>query len=416
MLLTATQLYDLSLDLVKAKKQATKTGPRGGRFYLTQTGEKIYPGEVKADPPLLLHVASAPHLGKTHQNVEVRIAPGKKEPSEFKQRMQISPDRQSRRAYAQAQQSSNWPAYFCRDCKSAIVPNHDHPVTVKRAIKNPRTGKTETHVEEILGHTTEVMKVDSKTGEKKWISPPDPAAVAQKRCPDCYSKSEVLSREITGRTPALKPTKRSREVVRERKSTEKRLQIVLAKPENKRTTEQQKIVDEHQAIASTKKRAEEARIKAQGVPTAERREKEATWAENKETGAKAQLRDKFKNHLIKQGMDASEAELASLSLTDEDVREFQSQQAREKAAHRTETAKRVGEEVAGKEISRVVGLGDLLDLMARRRHGVSGSEEQHGLTVEGLKPVKAREAERLRTQRLRERKETEKSFSLWVCA
>lgn len=406
-------------EFFKAKKQPTQTGPRGGRFYVTQAGAKTYSPEQKVEPALVINTASAPHLSKPVE-AEVKIVSGKKElPAWIRQKMKVSPpksmaDKQSKRAYIQAKMSSNWPAYFCRGCNAAIVPTHDQPVTVQRAIKNPRTGKVEGRVEETLGHTTEVMKKDPKTGKTTYIDPPDPAAVAQKLCPDCFGKHEVQSRTVEGHFPAPKPTKASRAKVRESKAADRSLKAALKKPEDKRTPEQQMKVTEYEAVLSVKDRIEEDRTKAAGPPTVERREREAAQAEKQESESQDKIRAYAKKHLISTGVSEKEAEQAVQKFGPEELRLIQQSGERAVSARMEETRKRMGKELSGQRVARVINLGDLLDLMERRKEG---GKEEHAATVEGLHPAVAHAVEFKRTQRMRERQEelekkTQKS--LWV--
>jgi hypothetical protein len=105
-------------------------------------------------------------------------------------------------------------------------------------------------------------------------------------------------------------------------------------------------------------------------------------------------------------------------MTPVEIRQFRDQSAHEESVRGEETRQRLGKELEGKKLVRVVGMSQLMDLMERRKHGVPGSEEEHGATFEGLNPTKARQDEATRTEKLRDRQEKEskikKSVGLWM--
>jgi len=425
MLLTATQLFDLSVDLLKAKKEPNQTGPRGGRYYLSVTGEKIYPG--KSPPLVVTNAMDVPHLSSDHGDVQVEIVPGKKElPKEFQQVMRLrSPktreDKRSARAFIQAQTSSHWPSYFCRSCKAIVLPEHNKPTVEVREIENPATGN-KTRVEEVTERKTAVTLLHTqgpKAGQRESIDPPDPAAVAQKLCPECFEQHHVVVRKVVGKFAPPKPGEGSQLRKEHEKALGKTLKQALKKEPHQRTEEEKRLVREHEAKQAVSTRAAEERIKAEGVSTVERRERESNREAKNEEAALKELREKYKTHLVRAGIPTNEAETQALGLSAKDARAFEQQLLQAHATRRSEIHHRMAEEGSGKKIARVVSIGDLQSFMDRRREGVKGSETAHAAYEEGLKPAQAKQKDVIRKERLRERereqaKKTEKSLSLWV--
>lgn len=146
MLLSAAQLHD---QLCKAKKKATHTGKRGGRYYISDTGKKIYTGEPPVertvvvdrktgkkvytgdlpvgteDSPTLRHFISTPHTSgdtqsKVQAKVEVTKRAAEKEPLALRFRPKAKVTSSSMASARVAQRY--WRAYRCRSCGAFILP------------------------------------------------------------------------------------------------------------------------------------------------------------------------------------------------------------------------------------------------------------------------------------------------------
>jgi hypothetical protein len=176
-MMTSSQLFDLS----KAKKMATHTGPRGGRYYISESGEKIYVGKEAG----------------------VKVAPGPVDPK-LQGEMHARTPRHvinwptSRTVTKIAQEK--WPAYVCRSCRAPVVPHHSvgvmtgihtetHGVPEAKVITEEKEGVvTVKRKYEKVGETVRVMT--RKPGEEKfrveygW----KPEWVATRLCDKCYEK------------------------------------------------------------------------------------------------------------------------------------------------------------------------------------------------------------------------------------
>lgn len=463
MILTSGQLYDL---LSKAKKKATQTGPRGGKFYVSTEGSKVYTGEPSVPPPStrpppVVHhfISAAPHSSAKTQspvaveaNVEITKLPMKQKvvPAEQRFRPKTKSTPSSRVAVKEAMK--RWPAYVCRSCRAVILPTfakqtqRNRVLGVKPLVHTSKLGQVtvvgwQVHTEEEGVHET--YNADSKAeaaslaedlrqhfqeeepwqkkdeliavhktvieGESKHHTLLEPGAVqpemvGKKLCPDCFGKHEVISREVTGRT-AIKPTRESKAVARQRakeqKQKERALEAALKKFPGKRTEAERQLVSEHEAIQNTRQRAEEEKRQQQRRAQG-RKASEQVWIESQEQAALAKLRHYYRDRLIRQGKDPSDAAREAANLTDAELRKFQEEMARAHAKRREETIKQIETESGSRKVVPVVSGYEIEEHMERRRQGAPGGEER-GIYEETLHPAEAKAAELLRTARLRER-------------
>ena len=146
MLLSAAQLHD---QLCKSKKKATHTGKLGGRYYISDTGKKVYTGEPpvertvvvdretgkkihtgdlpagEVDSPTLRHFISTPHTsGDTQSKVQAKVEVTKRAAEKEDLSLRFRPKAKitsSSMASAKVAQRY-WRAYRCRSCGAFILP------------------------------------------------------------------------------------------------------------------------------------------------------------------------------------------------------------------------------------------------------------------------------------------------------
>lgn len=466
MFLTSGQLYDL---LSKAKKKATQTGPRGGKFYVSTEGSKVYTGEPSVTPPptrpspVVHHfISAAPHSStKTQSPVSVEA---NVEITKLPMRQKVVPAEQRFRPKAKSTPSSRvsvkemmkrWPAYVCRSCRAVILPTfakdtkknrvlevkllthkdqlgklhsvgwqvHTEEEGVRETYNTDSKAEAEALAEDLRQHFQEeepwqkkdellavhktVIEGESKHHTLLEVGDIQPEMIGKKLCPDCFGKHEVISREVTGRTEAPKPTRESRKAARQREQEQKQkartLEGALKKFPGKRTEAEQQLVAEHEAIQNTRQRAEDEKRKqyrrAQG-----RKGSEEVWIESQEQAALAKLRHYYRDRLIRQGKEPAEAAREAANLSDAELRKFQDEMTRAHAKRREETIKEIEAESGGRRVVPVASGYEIEEHMERRRHGVAGGEER-GIYKETFRPVEAKIADLLRTARLRERME-----------
>lgn len=473
MILTATQLHDL---ICKAKKKATQTGKRGGRYYISSSGKKVYTGEPAAPvqekkSPALKHFLSTPHTSTDTQSpvqaqVEVTVLEPRQRvvPAELRFRPKAKQTPSSRVHVKIAQK--RWRAYFCRSCRAAIIPQFAdqtrwnkvrdvYPVEEKGEVKHwiveteeegsleqykfPNGAQARQFASDIREHfrdegpwqrkdqIIQIAKTTLEGGHKhtEILEPgePPPEAIAARVCDDCYRHNEVLSREVTGRT-VIASTPASRKTARERKKLERqqerKLQAALKKDPQKRTPEQQQLVSQHEATELMRKRTAEEQAKEE-AKTEKRKQYEEAMFEREEKAALEKIRHLYQQYLVKEkGMTPAKAAKEAAKLTPQEARDFQMQRLREHSERRAEKIKQLEKEHAGKRAEAFFDAGDLQAHMERRRQGMKGGEE-HGAYRETLHPAEAAAAERARTARLRERQEQAKKKgkkrtrkSLWL--
>jgi len=458
MFLTSGQLYDL---LSKAKKKATQTGSRGGRYYVSTEGSKIYTGEPSVPAPSTrplptLHhfVSMAPHSSQKTQSpvsVEAEV-----EVTKLPMRQRVVPAEQRFRPKAKITTSSRasvqeamkrWPAYVCRSCRAVIlptfakdtkrnqvdkiesevdekgVPKSWHVVTEEEGVKERYRAASKAEAtqlsEDLRQHfrgeepwqrrddliAVHQTKIEGEQKHSTLLEPGvvQPEMVGQKLCPDCFGKHEVISREVTGRTK-IKHTAETRRVAhqkeKEQKQKERSIQIALKKFPGKRTQAEKQLVDEHEAIQRTRQRAED-----------ERRKKEDNWGkkmagevwiEGQEQAALMKLRHQYCDKLIREGKNRAEAGREAANLTNEELIKFQQEQVRAHGKRREDTIKEVEAESGSRHVIPVFYGHEIEEHMERRRHEAPGGEER-GVYRETIHPVQAKISELLRTARMRER-------------
>lgn len=202
MYLSASQLFDLA----KAKKRATQTGKRGGHYYVSASGKRVYTGDAASTETK--HVLQTPHSSsKTQSPVEVQLlAPGAKDPA-LQGTMKVRSDKHhinsatSRAAIQQEQQ--NWPSYFCRSCKAAIVPKHDVAIkegSAHHQVPEPtKMDKDGNPIRRRVGTTTRVLVV-GPTGRRSTHYGWDPEYLSSRQCPDCFDAEAKVARKESKET------------------------------------------------------------------------------------------------------------------------------------------------------------------------------------------------------------------------
>lgn len=472
MIITAAQLHDL---ICKAKKKATQTGPRGGRYYVSAEGKKVYTGEPSAPTqeksPTLKHFLSTPHTSADTQSpVQAQVEVTVLEPSQ-----RVVPAELRFRPKAKRTESSmahvkiaqkRWRGYFCRSCRAAIIPEFAdrtrwnkvrdvYPVEEKGEVKHwiveteeegsleqykfPNGAQARQFASDIREHfrdegpwqrkdqTIQVAKTTLEGGHKhtEILEPgePPPDAIAARVCDDCYRHHEVLSREVTGKTK-VESTPASRKASRERKKLERqqerKLQAALKKDPRKRTPEQQQLVSQHEAVERAKQKTAEEKAKEEAKSGKRKQYEEAMFA-RQEQAALEKIRHLYQQYLVRvKQMDPADAADKAAEMTPQEAASFQTDRLREHATRREQQIKQLEKESAGKRAEAFFDAGDLQAHMERRRQGMKGGEE-HGAYRETLHPAEAAAAERARTARLRERQEKAKKKgkkrtrkSLWV--
>jgi hypothetical protein len=458
MFLTSGQLYDL---LSKAKKKATQTGSRGGRYYVSTEGSKIYTGEPSVPAPSTrplptLHhfVSMAPHSSQKTQSpvsVEAEV-----EVTKLPMRQRVVPAEQRFRPKAKITTSSRasvqeamkrWPAYVCRSCRAVIlptfakdtkrnqvdkiesevdekgVPKSWHVVTEEEGVKERYRAASKAEAtqlsEDLRQHfrgeepwqrrddliAVHQTKIEGEQKHSTLLEPGvvQPEMVGQKLCPDCFGKHEVISREVTGRTK-IKHTAETRRVAhqkeKEQKQKERSIQIALKKFPGKRTQAEKQLVDEHEAIQRTRQRAEDERRKKED--NWGKKKSEEVWIEGQEQAALMKLRHQYCDKLIREGKNRAEAGREAANLTNEELSKFQQEQVRAHGKRREDTIKEVEAESGSRHVIPVFYGHEIEEHMERRRHEAPGGEER-GVYRETIHPVQAKISELLRTARMRER-------------
>lgn len=230
-MLTAAQLF----DLLKAKKMATHTGPRGGRYYVSSSGEKVYVGKEAG----------------------IRLAPGPVDES-LEGEMHVRPERHvinwptSRTVSKIAQE--RWPAYVCRSCHHPVVPKHESAVLTGVHSRTHGVGPAEIVENEEgelkakpkkVGETVRVRVMDPSTGRIRTEYGWKPEWVASRLCDECFEK----------RAPAYE----KRQERRAERKTEAHIeaglqhhrQMILRKRESEKA--EKKIKKEAERVAGRKK-------------------------------------------------------------------------------------------------------------------------------------------------------------------
>jgi hypothetical protein len=280
MYLSASQLF----DLVKAKKRATQTGKRGGRFYVSSSGKRVYTGE---DPAVeAKHVAQTPHTSsRTQGPVDVTLLPAGPEDPAMQGKMKIRPEKHfinmaTRRAAIQ-QQQQNWPSYFCRSCKAAIVPKHDVPIREGSPHHQvPEPSKVDAKGEPIrrrVGTTTKVLVV-RPSGRRSTHYGWNPEYLSSRQCPDCFDAEAKAARK---ESKEASETKRdvdlflthTQQMASQKKQSEKETRRLarLAKEGEKRRARveqsSQRVRDEREKQKAKAKRAHVIREDKPAVPS-----------------------------------------------------------------------------------------------------------------------------------------------------
>ena len=177
-MLTASQLFDLCK--ARAKKLATHTGPEGGRYYISDSGKKVY----------------------VEKEVGIRVAPGPID-QRLQGQMHISPEPHminwpTSRTHVKIAQM-HWPAYVCRSCHHPVVPKHTAPVLtgIHSATHGVGPAKIEASdegpggyiaVPEKVGETVRVRILDPSTKKIRTEYGWKPEWVASRLCDRCFEK------------------------------------------------------------------------------------------------------------------------------------------------------------------------------------------------------------------------------------
>lgn len=423
-MLTTSELF----DLVKAKKVATRLGRKGGHYYETQQGKRVYVGH--ADPGMsqqLAHILKlTPHSGTTQAPVgpvEVQVL-GAKDQRKLalatirRQRSKESPRlvphitapkgllaRQAAKTHLQTQ-AEHWPAFMCRNCGTSVVP----------AFPTKEVG------DRLL------VQVTKPGGKSETLEGYDPEAAAKKLCPECSKPAEIVGGKIELRDPESKLhlTREERAAVRvaskakinEERERQKKLEVARTKAPGKRTPEEQKLIDAYLAGEAVRGRIAKEKQATEQRQTYRKVYQDAVLAAE-ENEALDVARQRFNDHLISQGVTPDEAKQRSDQATVQELATFAHQMVRKEADRAEATRQKLGKVAQGKRIQAVVTLQELEAHAARRKLGLRGGE---GLAIfrEVLHPALAQQEEEARTARLRERKaalEADKSKvkkGLWI--
>jgi len=434
-MMTAAQLY----DLIKARKMPTSLGKRGGHYYETTTGKRVYVGhaEEAVTQPLAHLIAITPHSSAMKQSkvgpIEVQVVPAQRRPKELSARPRAS----SRPKGGMG--DVRWKAFFCKNCGTSVSPHHDVPVVHGFQVEtDPKTGELSGHrtdelVKPVKERETLKVHLTSPSGKKEVVEGYDPEAAAAKLCPTCFADNRVISRgpskESSARVKLTQEEKsRAKEAAKERKQQQKELDKLTGKfPEGvsleameklgKITSEQRQTLERHRATQAVASRVADDKAKAE-ERIATRQQREGTRLQHAEEEAQDQLRVKYHRHLMRVGHSEADATKMAQQASPQELAKFASEQTRAEADRAEATRKEIGKEIGGKRIPATVDLGAMLDHMIRRQHKLPGGEER-GSYRETLYPSLGRREEEKRTERLRERKaekesKVKKSLTLWV--
>jgi hypothetical protein len=461
-MLTTSELY----DLVKAKKLPTRLGKKGGHYYETQQGKRVYVGHADAvvNQQVAHILALTPHSGTSQGPagpVEVPVLEAKdqrklalaslrrkrvRQPAAQRQVMHVASPKGLMAQRASKQhihaQIERWPAFICRNCGTSVVPHFGVPqVEGLKVSSDPETGAMK--VEETGGKiqkVNEVLKVHitKPGGEAEVVEGYDPEMAAKKMCPECGKPAEKISSEIVLRDPGskVKVTKEdraaSRARVKESREQEKRLKVALAKTQGKRTPEEQKLVDAHEARAAVGGRIAEDKRKAEQRQSSRKIREDAKIAAE-ENEALDVMRQKFREHLATQGVTTDEAEQRSQQATVQELAAFAHQLVRDEADRAEATRRQLSEESQGKRIPAVISVPEIAAHLQLRRQGLPEGENRAVFRETLLHHLTLRQEAEKRTERLRERlsnrgkmireqeearlaseKDTKKSLNLWI--
>jgi len=423
-MLTTSELF----DLVKAKKVATRLGRKGGHYYETQQGKRVYVGH--ADPGMsqqLAHILKlTPHLGTTQAPVgpvEVPVLAAKDQrklalATIRRKRSKESPRlvphvaspkgllaRQAAKTHIQIQ-TEHWPAFMCRNCGTSVVPQFPTKEVGNQLL----------------------VSITKPGGEAQTVEGYDPEAVAKRLCPECSKPAEIVGGKIVLRDPESKlhltreerATARaaSKAKINEEREHQHKLEVARTKTPGKRTPEEQKLIDAYLAGEAVRGRIAKEKQATEQRNTYRKVYQDAALAAEEDEALET-ARQRFNAHLISQGTNPEEAKQRSSQATVQELATFAHQMIREGADRAEATRQKLGEVARSKRIQGVVTPQELMAHEARRKLGLRGGEGI-GIFREVLHPALAQQEEEARTARLRERKaalEGEKSKvkkGLWI--
>lgn len=438
-MLTAAQLY----DLIKARKQPTRMGSRGGHYYETTTGKRVYVGHAEegVTQPLAHVVALTPHSSAVKQSrtgpmegpVSVTVLPPQRGPRGLSARPKASSRPKGRLS------DVRWKAFFCKNCGTSVSPHYDVPVVHGFQVEtDPETGKVSGHqtdemVKPVKERETLKVHLTAPSGKKEVLEGYDPEAAAAKLCPSCFADNRVISSKVTRGAAKLKLTPeekvRAKEAAKERKQQQKELEKLTSKfPEGvslavmeqqgKITSAQRKLIEGHRATQAVASRVADDKTKAE-ERIANRQVREGARLERAEDEAREKLRGSYQRHLEQTGHPEADAAKLAQQASPQDLAKFASEQSRFEADRAEATRKKLSEESQGKRIPVSIDVGAMLDHMIRRRLKLPGGEENAAFRETLMHPLTRRQEEEKRTERLRERmaekeSKVKKSLGLWI--